>query len=229
MVHDNDTTPPRPPVAVKLTVKEVTETGDNPLEGVLVAELANADGKPTGQTATSDKDGIATLNVMPGVRFGVKLTKSGYMDSYTFGLSSTDTAHRANILPTAMATGIATLLAVTLDPAKAIVAGNVNWKEAQDVDVPVGCAAVEATPAGQIFYIDADGSPTTPDKLSSTSKSGAGFILMTTVPGTVTFKAKIDGNEVASGTNLVFAGSITFDTVMLASGAANPTPASCNQ
>jgi len=216
-------------ISCQVLVSEIGPTGaETVMPGVQVTLLSDPGGSPTGQSATSDAEGHVTFQVMSDETFGVKLAKSGDLDSYSFGFSPQDSPADASILSQAMADNVLTLLGATQDPAKGMASGTVRFGTGSGIGDPIGCATVQSTPSGQVFYFDASGPRTLAD-LPSTAKAKGDFLVLNVPAGAVALTAKVNGTEIATGAGRVFPGAITFRIVVSSTGAVNPTPADCAQ
>jgi hypothetical protein len=215
-------------VDVTLALTLVSLSGSVPAVGARATLLSHDDGSPLGQEQVSDGAGNVTFHVLQGRPFAVRLTRDDCMDSYRFGLNSDAPEHSADILSLDTKAALLAAMGATLEAGKGMVVGTIAFRAAGGDSQGVGCATVQASPAGSVFYFDEKG-PTSPEKAPSTRSDKSDFIVLNLPAGAVSFTAKVAGVQVASGSGLAFADSITMGVVASGSGAANPTPAGCTR
>lgn len=156
--------------------------------------------------------------------FAVKMSKTGWHDVYTVGLSS-----RVPEAPLVYALSEKAVQAGKQEFLGAdalnggVILGRVVWKEGTTL-APVGCATIDVQPGAKILYPGLKGDWEGP--LSMTPAVSGEFVVTRAPAGTVTLTAKVKNRKVATETVPVFENAFTCG-VLLVTGTADPTPSSC--
>ncbi|NOZ02122.1 MAG: carboxypeptidase regulatory-like domain-containing protein [Deltaproteobacteria bacterium] len=212
-----------------VVIDMVSGEGNTPVEGADIVFL-DMQGNALGYSTQSGAGGAFEITLPPGIKVGVKVSKAGYTDTYQFGLPSVSQDLELRIFPANVLEGALGSLGLTLDANKGVVAGGVVFINGQGDWEAVGCASVQSEPASDIRYFDPDTDmPTTLENASTTSKFNSQFIAANVTPGSVVFKATVDGSVIGETDALVFAGAMTIDAMIMPDGTSNPTPAGCAQ
>ena len=126
--------------------------------------------------------------------YSVKLSYTGFVDTYAFKFNSTTiAAFYFPLVSTSYRDTIYTLLSATVDTAKGTVAGIVQWSDNAGTLEDVGCATVTSDTGVTPAYMDGAGIPTY--SRSTTHPSNGYYILPNVTPGAYTLTATTDGKR----------------------------------
>jgi len=163
-----------------------------------------------------------------GLEFGVKASKTGYVDTYSFGFDTSEDDLSLSIMSQELWGMAGTLVGIPMEPGKGMVVGRVAFTTDED-DESVGCATVESTPAGSFFYFDPEtGMPAPSATAPQTSIETSYFVGINIAPGNTVFSAVTGQGKIGEASYHVFADRVTDRVKIAIAGETNPTPPGCS-
>ena len=212
-----------------------------PLFGMTVAPVDNVTGAPLAGVdaviSSRDEDVNVIFNGLPLGKIGIvvdgKAGNPAMIDTYQFHIASNAKQQVLWAVDDQTRQFAPALAGIAVEPGKALLFGQLLWRDASGDEWPVDCGSVRLTvngqEAGEVVYFGDNGLPTTPDEQDSINPANGLFMAANIPAGSV---ARLEGRDPA-GQNVaevsfpVFGSAVTVQTLLVGPGHAQ-NPGGCD-